>query len=271
MEEQEERIRIGLIQYLADHPLDEDYGWVSRNAPGTGGRRARVVAGIVLAVFAVLVVTAASQTTRNSGSEEQERQELITQVKARRASLDQRRDEQASLTASNRSLQRAYAAGDKSGAALFARVDRLSVLSGAVAVRGPGVRVVADDAKDASSDRERVLDRDLQRLVNGLFAAGAEAISVNGQRITNLTAIRQAGGAINVNYVPLTAPYTLLVIGDSRTLASRFADSTSGAAWFDLVRQVGLRLDISSAGSLRVPAVSRIQLRYAVRAKGATS
>ena len=44
-----------------------------------------------------------------------------------------------------------------------------------------------------------MLDPDLQKLVNGLWAAGAEAISINGQRLTNLSAIREAGEAITVN------------------------------------------------------------------------
>ena len=68
------------------------------------------------------------------------------------------------------------------------------------------MRVVADDAPGADSARNEVLDTDLQKLVNGLWEAGAEAISINGQRLTNLSTIRQAGGAITVNARSLRPP-----------------------------------------------------------------
>ena len=50
-----------------------------------------------------------------------------------------------------------------------------------------------------------MLDRDLQVIVNGLWAAGAEAIAVNGQRLTACSAIRSAGEAILVDFRPLSA------------------------------------------------------------------
>ena len=49
-----------------------------------------------------------------------------------------------------------------------------------------------------------MIARDLQIVVNGLWASGAEAVSVNGQRLTSKAAIRFAGQAILVNYRPLT-------------------------------------------------------------------
>jgi uncharacterized protein YlxW (UPF0749 family) len=270
-EQQEERITLGLIQYLSRHTIDEDYSWVTRNAPGLGGRPARVAAVAVVAIFGLLVFTAGSQTTRNAVSEEKEREQLITQIKAKREAVDRRLELGVSLQGGNRRLQAGYLDGDSSSAGVTARLRRLSTLTGATVVKGPGVRVVVNDKAGATSDRDRVLDKDLQRLVNGLWAAGAEAISINGQRVTNLTTIREAGSAINVNYIPLRAPYTLLVVGDPKTLPSRFADTSSGAAWFDLVQQVGLRFDMRTAASLTLPSSDRLDLRYAVRAKGGTS
>ena len=104
------------------------------------------------------------------------------------------------------------------------------LLSGAVAVHGPGVKLVVDDAKEATtggdggpretsgfSDTGRVRDRDMQRVVNGLWASGAEAVSINGQRLTALSAIRAAGDAILVDNKPLVPPYTVLAVGDGET------------------------------------------------------
>ena len=82
--------------------------------------------------------------------------------------------------------------------------------------------MVANDAPGATTARNEVLDTDLQRLVNGLWEAGAEAISLNGQRLTNLSTIRQAGGAITTNGRSLRPPYVLSVIGDKDTLPATF-------------------------------------------------
>ena len=267
-EEQQERIRVGLIEYLSRHTLDEDYERIARNR---AGRRSSWLATsamlVTLAVFGVLVFTAASQTTRNASTSERDRATLIDQVNARRASVQERNDRVRALRRENDQLDTDLLSGRQAGSSLIARVQRLSVLTGAGKVKGQGVRVVVDDAPDAVSDRNKVLDSDLQKLVNGLWEAGAEAISINGQRLTNLSSIRQAGLAINVNYRPLTAPYTVLAIGDMNTLPSRFAETTHGATWFDLQQQVGLRFDMETDRKLVLPAADQLSLRYATRPK----
>ena len=267
-EEQQERISVGLIEYLSRHTLDEDYARVARNRPGR--RRSWLATGAMLAtlaLFGVLVFTAASQTTRNASTSERDRATLIDQVNARRGGVQERNDRIRALRRENNQLETDLLAGRQTGSSVFSRVQRLSVLTGAAQVKGQGVRVVVDDAPNATSDRNKVLDSDLQKLVNGLWEAGAEAISINGQRLTNMSAIRQAGLAINVNYRPLTAPYTVLAIGNMNTLPSRFAETTHGATWFDLQQQVGLRFDMKTDRTLVLPAADQLSLRYATRSK----
>ena len=267
-EQQQERIRVGLIEYLSRHTLDEDYARIARDRPGR--RSSWLATGamlVTLAVFGVLVFTAASQTTRNASTSARDRATLIDQVNARRATVQQRNEQVRALRRVNDRLDTDLLAGGQKGSRVFERAQRLSVLTGAGKVKGQGVRVVVDDAPHAASDRNKVLDSDLQKLVNGLWEAGAEAISINGQRLTNLSAIRQAGLAINVNYRPLTAPYTVLAIGNMNTLPSRFAETTHGATWFDLQQQVGLRFDMKTDRALVLPAADQLSLRYATRPK----
>lgn len=258
---------MGLLPYLTTHALDEDYqlATVQRRTTEPGKRPPMGWAGVVIiAVFGLLVITAAVQTSRNAVDEDSERQGLLAQVDARREALGDRRDQIAELTSANNRLESDFLSGQSNNTTL----ESLSVLrlrTGAVAVKGPGVRVVVDDASDADSARNQVLDSDLQKLANGLWAAGAEAISINGQRLTNLSAIRRAGSAITVNYRSLSRPYRVLAIGNPKTLASRFAETTHGAAWFDLQREVGLKFKMTTEESLRVPAASRLSLRYATR------
>ena len=266
-EQQQERIRVGLIEYLSRHTLDEDYARIARDRPGR--RSSWLATGamlVTLAVFGVLVFTAASQTTRNASTSARDRATLIDQVNARRATVQQRNEQVRALRRENDRLDTDLLAGQK-GSRVFERAQRLSVLTGAGKVKGQGVRVVVDDAPNATSDRNKVLDSDLQKLVNGLWEAGAEAISINGQRLTNLSAIRQAGLAINVDYRPLTAPYTVLAIGNPNTLPSRFAETTHGATWFDLQQQVGLRFDMTTDRALVLPAADQLSLRYATLSK----
>jgi len=143
---------------------------------------------------------------------------------------------------------------------------------GAVAVRGPGLRVVLSDAAqdataaDAPAGSGRVVDRDLQTVVNGLWLAGAEAVSVNGQRLTSLSAIRAAGGALLVDYRPLTPPYVLSAVGDPAALQTRLAAEAAGRYLRALQDNYGIGVRIETADALQLPAASRLELRSAVPA-----
>jgi uncharacterized protein YlxW (UPF0749 family) len=85
-------------------------------------------------------------------------------------------------------------------------------------VKGPGIIVELNDSPLKPKDGEDpnfyiVHDIDLQALVNELWASGAEAISINEQRIVINTAIRCAGPTITINAVRLTPPYIVKAIG----------------------------------------------------------
>jgi uncharacterized protein YlxW (UPF0749 family) len=156
------------------------------------------------------------------------------------------------------------------------RLETLQILSGAVAVHGPGVKLVVDDAEGSGtgadgeprgssgfSDTGRVRDRDLQRVVNGLWESGAEAVSVNGQRLTALSAIRAAGDAILVDNKPLAPPYTMLAVGNGKSFSTRFQDSADGLYLYALQENYGIRTAISVEQDLRLPAAPSVNLRTA--------
>lgn len=94
--------------------------------------------------------------------------------------------------------------------------------AGFTAVAGPGVKVILNNVSSQAVDGTTVYiirDSDLLKLVNELNAAGAEAVSVNGERILSTSEIRLAGSNIDVNLTPITPPYEVLAIGDSARLA----------------------------------------------------
>lgn len=267
---------MGLLAYLGSHTLDEDYAFVSRRrgvvgTPDTGRRRAGPLAAVVLLVFALLVMTAAAQTSRNATDDAKQRRILATQVENAREQLTSDRNQVRALTVQAERLQRLQLASDTSAQGVLEDISTLGTRAGTIAVRGPGVRLLADDAKEAKDVRQKVLDSDLQGLVNGLWEAGAEAISVNGYRLTAQSAIRLAGVAITVNGRSLRRPYTVEAIGNRDTLPARFAETSSGQAWLDLQRELGLRLDITSVSSLRLPAADLPTLRFANQKPGGLS
>ena len=94
--------------------------------------------------------------------------------------------------------------------------------AGLVEVAGPGLRVTLGDGTDvpAGSDPNDYLihDTDIATVVNALFAGGATAIDVNGERVVATTPIRCAGTTILVNSVRLGAPYTINAVGDAQEM-----------------------------------------------------
>ena len=257
---------MGLLNYITATSLDEDYAHVSeRRRGGASPRKASpgAVGVVVLALFGTLVATAGVQTARNADESASSRDALVAQVNARRAELSDKRAQVVSLTRSVAALQDNNLAAKTQGRAVRSRLSRLGVTTGAVPATGPGIRVVVNDAPGATEDNQQVLDQDLQRLVNALWLVGAEAVAINGQRVTNLTAIRQAGTAITVNFVSLRRPYTVSAIGNQNQMGARLLDTDGGRTWQTLRANFGLQFDVDSEDSMTLPAARQFNLRYA--------
>ncbi|HZX04939.1 DUF881 domain-containing protein [Kribbella sp.] len=258
---------MSLLNNLMAHPIDEGYAVAASTRSNQGGKegrsRHRVLLVVAAAVLGFLLAIAAAQNYRSAPEAEKQRKELIDRINQADSRLTDLRNHQTQLSDEVRGLQAGGLSNDSTGAALQQKLDDLELQAGAIAVTGPGVKAVIDDAKNADAKEGRLLDVDLQQLVNGLWTAGAEAISVNGHRLTSLTAIRGAGSAITVDYSSLTPPYTVLAIGDTATMPARFAQS-SGGQWVQyLVSNFGVRMTITTEDSLLVPADATIALRYA--------
>jgi uncharacterized protein YlxW (UPF0749 family) len=141
--------------------------------------------------------------------------------------------------------------------ALTAQVADVEAAAGLVPVRGPGLRVTFLDAGEAcptgSTEDCRIQDVDLQLAVNTLFALGAEAVAVNGERIIATTAIRNAGGSVLVNYRVLTSPYVVDAVGPRDALASRFATSPIAEDFAVWTQTYGLGFSAQPVDELELP------------------
>lgn len=160
---------------------------------------------------------------------------------------------------------------------LLAQLTADGVSSGTLAVAGPGLRITVQDSATArehpgqGSTDDRVQDVDLQIAVNGLWAAGAEAIAINGHRLTAVTAIRSAGSAILVDLAPLSGPYVVEAIGDPARLTTRFARTAAGQHLTTLRNTYGIASDITSEERLELPGSTEPHLSSASAAGAPTT
>jgi len=142
---------------------------------------------------------------------------------------------------------------------------QLRLVSGFAPGGGPGVRVTLNDSQrtgQAGEDPNLFLlhDDDVLRVVNELAAAGAEAISINGQRHIATTEIRCAGPAISVNNTRVTPPIQIMAVGDPATLES--ALRMRGGV-LEILTALGIQVKIEQLASLEVPAFTgNLRLRY---------
>ncbi|MEV8606322.1 DUF881 domain-containing protein [Streptomyces griseoviridis] len=269
---------MSLLTNVMDHSLDDGYAEAAsrKRAAGDAGLPKTLRAKLGLAgglVLAALVVTVGAAQARVAAPVvAKEREELIYRIDRETETADKLEGSVDKLRAEVSARQReALRMSGGSGQA-----DLVAVLSGAAAVHGPGVKLVVSDAKEAGgggggnpretsgfSDTGRVRDRDMQRVVNGLWASGAEAISINGQRLTALSAIRAAGDAILVDNKPLVPPYTVLAVGNGKELSSTFQDSADGLYLHALQETYGIRTAISVESDLRLPAAPSVIVRTA--------
>ena len=157
---------------------------------------------------------------------------------ALRQSVNQLEDQNRQLTRRVHDLQASVKAGEdqaaqRSSAAqqVKGQLDEERTLAGLTALHGPGLTVLLHDAPDPNDPNDRsqgwlVHYQDLQDIVNLLWASGAEAVSVNGQRIVPSTAFHYAGVNILVNNARrLVGPYTVTAIGDPSSLANGVGNS----------------------------------------------
>jgi uncharacterized protein YlxW (UPF0749 family) len=263
-------VTMPLLDVVIRNSLDVDYQHVAEMRAAAGESESPVRrwhAAVIVGVFGLLLVVAAVQTRAAADADALARDELVQQIDAKsetlRASereIGELREEIATLTARQRSLTRTERTTGT-------RNDLLGALSGHTPVAGEGVRATVDDSADGSADGV-VRDEDLAMLVDGLWAAGAEAIAVNGIRLTGTSGIRTAGSAILVHDRALRPPYTVEAVGDVNTLQSRFVESSSGVSFLGLRSRFGFVFAMDNKKKLRLPAAPRPDL---VRASPAPS
>jgi uncharacterized protein YlxW (UPF0749 family) len=262
------------LSELFRSPLDPGYAQAARRrargAPepsrwqrgaGLGARLAALVLiGFLCAVAYQYAVANQPETSRARAG-------LVADVRARRDTAD---DLQRRADRLREEVQRQRdAALEDSGEA--SRLRNLDAQTGLARVRGDGIVVRLVDApppvdpvtgKRSATNPGRVLDRDIQDIANELWRLGAEAVAVNGERLTGTSTIRAAGDAILVDFRPVTAPYEVTAIGPS-DMESSFADSATAKRFRRYVDAYRMQFSVKRKDDMTLPAAAEPRLRYA--------
>lgn len=253
-----------LLVLLTERSLDEDYAHVAaRRASRNDSPKAKPLRGttaLILASFGILAGIGAVQTSRDVGVQELSRAALIREIDAGRKDVARLQRQLQTVTDANIAGNETTQTLEQEATDQEARLGRLEIRTGAVAVRGPGVRIEVSSAPDADPI-DQVRDADLALLVNGLFTAGAEVVGINDERIMALGGIRNTNLAVHVNGRPLTPPYVIEAIGDRETLQARLLESNAGLAWFRVVNDQGFRYVPQNVDEMVIPAVRLPELR----------
>lgn len=258
-----------LLNEVYRRPLDPGYAAAAeRRRDGTAPRRTRQgTASLVLLALALGAgtTTAALSLRAPSTSVTAARALLERQIESGNAEVAALEDEVTALGEEIRVLQeRALGQVDPEVAEEIAAGQ---VAAGVVPVTGPGLRLVLTDAPtDPTAEEDpdsRVQDKDLQVVVNGLWAAGAEAIQINGERLTSTSAIRSAGPAVLVDLTALASPYVVEAIGDAVVMQPELARGSAGQYLSTLRGNYGIGVEMSSQSEMTLEGSGQVTLRSA--------
>lgn len=263
---------MSLLRALTSNPLEvealrgtEDSHEDEAPADTRLTRTLTVAAAVVLGFGVAISVTNLREAAAPENSPRAQLQQRVLESRTHADELETHREETTEKIAA---LQEQVLENGDTGAA--ERVAAYEQATGAVPMSGPGVVLSLTDSAPLPADPgttggavNRVTDGDLQIAVNGLWAAGAEAVSINGQRITSTSAIRRAGDAVLVDFRPLSPPYQITALGDGEALRAAVDDSETGTYLNQLASRFGIRQSWETGEELTVPARTTATLREA--------
>ena len=143
--------------------------------------------------------------------------------------------------------------------------EKINLLAGTTAVKGPGVVLEIEDSKKMISSTDNtnlyiIHDEDVLKVINELRAAGAEAIAINEQRLISTSEIRCAGPTISINNTRISAPYEIKAIGNAKNMENaikmRGGVAESLSVW-------GIQLNVHKDENIIIPAYNgAVQFKY---------
>jgi uncharacterized protein YlxW (UPF0749 family) len=192
-------------------------------------------------------------------------------------SLIQTEQENQQLSVENEKIQLElvkYAQGQSASTLANQQVQEAKMNAGLVGVSGQGVRITLDDSKRVVKEQEDPMlfvihEQYIREIFNALWNGGAEAIAVNGQRVTTNTEVFCGGSYIQINGTRQMPPYVIEAIGDTNTLSA----ALNFYGWFklgDLQQQNGINRKLEVLSKVVIPAGKLRDYHYSEPVKEGT-
>jgi uncharacterized protein YlxW (UPF0749 family) len=266
-----------LLTALLIDTLDPGYAQAARrkgvSSPIDNDRRATVVWTVVgCLLIGVVLMVAYLHENRAAPADARTRADLRTRI-AQAEKAAEALDRSVAELAGQVDARRSAALPGKSGAPDLIRAE---LQAGATEVSGPGLRITLGNpptstvanpsARDGTTPISQVAvltDLDVRSVVNELWIDGAEAIAVNGVRLTPISAIRFAGQAVLVDFQPIESPYVIEAVGDSDRLNIAFTDSATDSRYRTLSSAEDFTFTVGQQKKLVLAASVAAELHYA--------
>ncbi|HSU79145.1 MAG TPA: DUF881 domain-containing protein [Candidatus Angelobacter sp.] len=182
-----------------------------------------LVTGFILA-FSYQYMKDHQRPTRESTDQFQQEKELRDEIIKEQTSNRTLQNKVNKARNSIQTREEAIAQQKSTSTKLLSELNQYRMLNGQTAVTGPGVNVTLSDANYVPNGTDAnnyiVHQQDLQEVIYELYAIGAEAIAINGQRFSSHSYIECVGPVVKVDGERHTAPFVISAIGDPTLLMS---------------------------------------------------
>ncbi len=213
------------------------------------------------ALAAGLLFATSAATAQGTDLRADRRLKLTELISRERADVERRERDAAELRDQVGALSDRAAATDVRVAEAAAAAE-LEMAAGLVPVTGPAVSVSLDDAprregRPALSDDPDDLvvhQQDVQAVVNALWSAGAEAMTLMGQRIVSTSAVRCVGNTVILHGRVYGPPFVVTAVGETDALRDALDTDPGVLVFRDYVERFGLGYTVRTSRSMQLPA-----------------
>ena len=226
------------------------------------GRAWRALVPVTALLAGLLFATSAS-TAQGTDLRGGRFQDLTQLIEAASKNVAKQEKQAAALRAQVAAANQGAASGSATVAAEQAAGDALLPAAGLSAVKGPGLTVSLDDAPARHAGQAPASDnpddlvvhqQDVQSVINALWAGGAEAMTLMGERIVSTSAVRCVGNTLLVQGRLIGPPFVISAIGDTQGMRAALAVEPGVALFQQYVDSYGLRFDVLTEHQLHLPA-----------------
>lgn len=216
----------------------------------------------IIALLAGLLFAVSSQTARGSDLRS-DRHELTQVIFDRVLDIELLDAERRQLAAQVEALSAEAAQEDATVAGIEQQLAEAAPYAGLTAIHGPAVRVTLTDAPlgpngelppGARPDDVIIHQSDVQGILNAMWAAGADGITVQGHRIIGTTAVRCVGNTLLLRGKTYSPPFVIVAIGDQDAIEQALLDSPGVELFLQAVDAFGLGYDVELLGDVTLPA-----------------